>query len=61
MEKINNKVTRDLPPLINRYRLMKKETYKKDDWFIRFLNIFMMHAAYWLIIALLIRYINTHG
>lgn len=40
---------------------MKKETYKNEDWFIRFLNIFMMHAAYWLIIALLIRYINTHG
>ena len=40
---------------------MKKETYKKDDWFIRFLDIFMMHAAYWLIIALLIRYIITHG
>lgn len=56
-----NKVTRGLPPLTIRYRNMKKETYKKEDWFIRFLNIFMMHAAYWLIIALLIRYINTHG
>ena len=40
---------------------MKKETYKKDDWFIRFLNVFMMHASYWLIIALLIHYINSHG
>lgn len=40
---------------------MKKETYKNEDWFIRFLNIFMMHAFYWLIIALLIRYINAHG
>lgn len=40
---------------------MKKETYEKEDWFIRFLNIFMMHAGYWLIIALLIHYIYAHG
>ena len=40
---------------------MKKETYKNEEWFIRFLNIFMMHAFYWLIIALLIHYIANHG
>lgn len=40
---------------------MKKETYEKEDWFIRFVRIFMVHASYWVIITLLIRYINTHG
>ena len=40
---------------------MKKETYEKEDWFIRFLRIFMVHASYWVIITLLIRYINAHG
>lgn len=40
---------------------MKKETYEKEDWFVRFLSIFMVHASYWVIITLLIRYINAHG
>lgn len=39
---------------------MKKETYENEDWFIKFLRIFMVHASYWVIITLLIRYINTH-
>lgn len=40
---------------------MKKETNENEDWFIKFLRIWMVHASYWVIIALLIRYINTHG
>ncbi len=40
---------------------MKKNIYENEDWFIRFLNIFMMHAFYWVIIAILIKYINSHG
>lgn len=40
---------------------MKKETYENEDWFIKFLRIWMVHASYWVIITLLIRYMNTHG
>ena len=37
---------------------MKKETYNNEDkWFFHFLNIFCIHAFYWVIIALLIKYI----
>lgn len=40
---------------------MKKETYHEDEWFFRFLNLFFTHAFYWVIIALLIKWIINHG
>ena len=43
------------------FRDMKKETNENEDWFIKFLKIWIVHASYWIIITLLIRYINTHG
>lgn len=38
---------------------MKKENYNEDKWFFNFLNIFFAHAFYWVIIALLIKWIMT--
>ena len=40
---------------------MKKETYPEDEWFFRVLNLFFTHAFYWVIIALLIKWIMNHG
>lgn len=36
---------------------MKKETNHEDEWFFRFLNVFLTHAYYLVIIALLIKWI----
>lgn len=36
---------------------MKKETYHEDEWLFHFLNVFSTHAFYWVIIALLIKWI----
>lgn len=41
--------------------VMKKETYPEDEWFFHFLNVFLTHAYYWVIIALLIKWIIVHG
>lgn len=40
--------------------IMKKQTDHEDEWFFRFLNIFSTHAYYWVIIALLIKWIIEH-
>ena len=40
--------------------VMKKQTYHEDEWFFHFLNVFLTHAYYWVIIALLIKWIIEH-
>lgn len=40
--------------------VMKKQTYHEDEWFFHFLNVFLTHAYYWVIIALLIKWIIDH-
>lgn len=49
------------PQPLKCYRYMKKETYHEDEWFFRFLNLFFTHAFYWVIIALMIKWIMNHG
>lgn len=40
---------------------MKKETFNEDEWFFRFLNLFLTHAFYWVIIALMIKWYMVYG
>lgn len=40
---------------------MKKKTYREDEWFFQFLNLFLTHAFYWVIIALMIKWYMTYG
>lgn len=40
---------------------MKKETYHEDEWFLHFLSVFSTHAFYWVIIAILIKWIMVYG